>query len=161
EAKDQRKEGTQVLKTNVLIVDGTGKILVRIRESAGVPLREVHKKAPSADNDGFARLHYGYDWQPAPIDSADSIEATSLVLFADDGGLRQAYEECCRKAGVEASVVQVRAGKNFSVVGGDSYTVDPLSRDDYVQLFRALASRGTAVDNICVAWPLEQPSSLD
>ncbi|TXH64663.1 MAG: DUF2156 domain-containing protein, partial [Lysobacteraceae bacterium] len=64
EAKDDRKEGSQVLKSNVFIVDSNGKVLVKIKESTGVPLRDVHKKAV-ADDDGFSRLYYTYDWQIA------------------------------------------------------------------------------------------------
>ncbi|HET8775109.1 MAG TPA: beta-ketoacyl synthase N-terminal-like domain-containing protein, partial [Thermoanaerobaculia bacterium] len=59
EAKSEKE--SRVLKSNVLIVDETGKVLARIRESTGVPILDVHKK--DADAEGFVELTYGYDWQ--------------------------------------------------------------------------------------------------
>ena len=43
QAKEEKRE-SRILKSNVLIVDETGKVLVRIRESTGVPLRDIYKK---------------------------------------------------------------------------------------------------------------------
>lgn len=155
EAKSRQKEGSQVLKTNVSIVDRTGKVLVRIHESTGVPLREIHKK-PQAGADGFAQLFYHYGWEPAPIETPTEVASASLVLFTDDDSLCCAFEESCREAGIPTSVVQVRAGTGFASADEHSYTIDPLAREDYLQLFRALQVRGIALETVCVAWPLGQ-----
>ncbi|HYC89890.1 MAG TPA: SDR family NAD(P)-dependent oxidoreductase [Thermoanaerobaculia bacterium] len=136
-----RGEGSRVLKSNVTIVDETGKVLVKIRESVGVPLREVHKK-PAQDAEGFANLYYSFDWTKAPL-PASSGTARSVVLFADDDSLRLGDGQ-----------LLVRPGDAFQDLGAAGYTVDPRSKDDFARLIESLLAKGHALEHVVFAWPL-------
>ena len=144
EAKD-RKE-SRVLKSNVLICDETGKVLVRLRESTGVPLGDVHKKDDDAD--GFAKLQYAYAWEKAPL-AADELQATpqTIVLFAADETLREQY-----RARTSAQVVLVRPAAQFAEIDAQTFGIDPRSKDDVARLFDVLVERNTAISDVCFAW---------
>ncbi|HEX9984336.1 MAG TPA: SDR family NAD(P)-dependent oxidoreductase [Thermoanaerobaculia bacterium] len=154
EAKDGKK-GSRVLKSNVLILDETGKVLARIRESTGVPLVDVHKKDVDADA-GFSTLYYAYEWQKTPLD-VPAIAAKplqSMLLFDVDDTLRETYRARLTAAGaVDAPVVLVRPGEEFRAVDGDTYELNPRSKDDFSRLFDLLAERNVAIENLCFAWP--------
>jgi polyketide synthase PksN len=141
---DARKSKSSVVKTNAFIVDESGKILVKICDSVGVPLRDVHKKAPAtAEAEGSSRLYYSYDWENAPLAAEPAKRPASLVLFDTDDTLRDLADD----------VVLVRPGRVFEEVGHQSYTVDPRSKDDFARLFESLVEKGRPVENICFAWP--------
>ncbi|HYK02059.1 MAG TPA: SDR family NAD(P)-dependent oxidoreductase [Thermoanaerobaculia bacterium] len=148
EVKDDRKS-SKVVKSNVLIVDEAGKILVRIRESVGVPLRELYEKPAAAD--GVSRLYYSYDWEKAPLvsETAKQPGPRSLLLFANDEALRDSYRA---RVGPNEQVILVRPGDGFEDTGDGSYTVSPRSKDDFVRLLAALTEKGSVVENICFAW---------
>jgi polyketide synthase PksN len=159
QVKDERKvksEHARTIKTNVLIVDETGKVLVKIRESTGVPLREVHKQATqAADADGFSRLCYAYDWENAPltIEPSPQDDHESMVLFDTDDTLHRLYQDRLRRAGQRVDrVVLVRPGEHFQDAGGQSYTVNPRHGDDFVALLTSLADHECPVRNICFGW---------
>jgi acyl transferase domain-containing protein/tryptophanase/acyl carrier protein len=157
EATDGKRDSL-VLKSNVLILDETGKVLVKIRESTGVPLRDVHKTSGNAaDADGFATLFYSYDWQRAPLVAADASEQSprSMLLFDTDGALRDRSLARRREAGgTLPSVILVRPGEAFRECDEQSYEIDPRSREDFTRLLATLADRNRAVDDICFAWPV-------
>ncbi|HEX6095443.1 MAG TPA: SDR family NAD(P)-dependent oxidoreductase [Thermoanaerobaculia bacterium] len=147
EAKDDKKS-SRVLKSNVLILDETGKVLVRIRESTGVPLLDVHQK-DVVDAEGFRRLYYADDWEKAPLSQDDARRHTpqSILLFDTDDTLRQLY----RARAASSRVLLVRPGAGFRQLDDQSWEIDPASRDDFARLFEAVAEAN--VDDICFAWP--------
>jgi amino acid adenylation domain-containing protein len=140
-------ERSRVLKTNVDIVDESGKILVKIRESVGVPLRDVHEKpAKAADAEGFARLYYAYDWKAAPLPApAAADDSASRVLFASDDSLRGSADD-----------VVVRPGTGFEDLGGGIYTVDPRNEEHFARLFESLTAKGRTIGDVVFAWPLDR-----
>jgi polyketide synthase PksN len=156
-AEDTGKgKASAVAKSNVLIVDEAGKVLVRILGSVGVPLREVHKEAvPDADADGVSRLYYSYDWEKAPLaaENAAPNAPRSLVLFDTDETLRDLYRARVTAAGANAGqVVLVRPGESFADLGNQTYTVNPAAKDDFARLFETLLESGSPVENVCFAW---------
>lgn len=156
-AEDTTKgKASAVAKSNVLIVDEAGQVLVRILGSVGVPLREVHKEAvPEADADGVSRLYYSYDWEKAPLaaESATPNAPRSLVLFDADETLRDLYRARVSSAGANAEqVVLVRPGESFEDLGNQTYTVNPAAKDDFARLFETLLENGSPVENVCFAW---------
>lgn len=165
--EDEAKRGkSAVLKSNVLIVDETGKILVRIRESVGVPLREVHKKSAPGADDGFSKLFYAYDWEKAPLlAEATQNSAHSVVLFDTEETLRDLYRVRAREAGANADqVILVRPGETFLDLGDQSYAIDPRNKGDFTRLFQALVEKDCPVENICFAWtagPFNLQESLE
>jgi acyl transferase domain-containing protein/tryptophanase/acyl carrier protein len=143
-ADDARRGKSAVVKTNAFIVDESGRILVKIRDSVGVPLRDVHKKSPpNAGTEDVSRLYYSYDWEKAPLAAETAIRPQSLVLFDTDETLRDLADQ----------VILVRPGETFEEVGPQSYTVDPRNKDDFARLFESLIEKGYPVENICFAWP--------
>lgn len=160
EAKEDKKEksgGSRAVKSNVLIVDQTGKVLVRIRESIGVPLREVHKKAAQdTDADGFAKLYYSYEWEKAPpvLKEITLTSPRSMVLFDTEETLRNVYCERLKKTGTNSDqVILIRPGDKFQDLGGQCYEINPQNKDDFALLFQRLLEKQCPVENICFAWP--------
>ncbi|MFZ5638598.1 MAG: SDR family NAD(P)-dependent oxidoreductase [Pseudomonadota bacterium] len=156
EVKDGRKEGSQVLKTNVFIADAAGRVLVKIRESTGVPLRDVHKKpAADVDADGFSRLFYRYDWNPAPLPAdADAAPPGEVVFFDRDPALRDLYAQRCAEAGVESAPVLILPGEKFERLDARTYRVAPGDREHCALLFASLQAGGRSIEAVCFAWPL-------
>ena len=160
EAKEDKKEksgSSRTVKSNVLIVDQTGKILVRIRESMGVPLREVHKKAAQdTDADGFARLYYSYDWEKAVAVLKETTPASppSMVLFDTEETLRDLYCERLKKAGANSDqIILVRPGNSFQDLGEQRYEINPRNKEDFAQLFDCLIEKRCPLENICFVSP--------
>ena len=151
--EDDAKRGkSSVVKTNAFIVDESGKILVKIRDSVGVPLREVNKKSPATgEAEDFSRLYYSYDWEKAPLAAEPAKRPHSLVLFDTDETLR----------GLADHVILVRPGEAFADEAGQSYTVNPRSKDDFTRLFESLVEKGCPVENICFAWPRHDQGLTD
>ena len=165
EDKKGKNENARVLKNNVLIVDETGKVLVKIHESTGVPLREVHKKpVQAAEEDGFAKLYYLYDWEKASLaaEKAERSSPHSIVLFDTEEKLRDLYQERLRAVGTNSDqVILIRPGENFQDLGKQSYKINPQNKEDFTRLFEALLEKGCSVENICFAWPLHDAGFLD
>jgi acyl transferase domain-containing protein/tryptophanase/acyl carrier protein len=161
EAKQETKEKTKksrVLKSNVLIVDETGKVLVKLSDSTGVPLREMHKKPGAAgDEEGFTKLYYAYEWEPAPLVAEKAVPAvpTAMVLFAAEESLRDGYRQRLRETGSKGDeVIWVRPGESFQDLGGQCYEINAQNKDDFTRLFAGLMEKGCRVENICFAWPV-------
>ena len=140
--EERKGKSSGVLKSNVTIVDETGRVLVRIRESIGVPLREVHK-GPAAGTDGFEKLYYSYDWQKAPVTVDDTKAIGPVLVFGVDDSLRTLSER----------VVMVQPGAGFASLGDDTYTVHPQNKGDFTQLLQSL---DVPAESIVFAWPLQR-----
>ncbi|CAM4025648.1 SDR family NAD(P)-dependent oxidoreductase [Bordetella tumulicola] len=146
-------------RENVAIVDESGKVLARIHESVGVALSGARAEPPrtavpqsviaqplAADGEEtFERLYYVPTWEISPpLEMNGDVE--TLVLFDVDTTLRDACRARNRK------VVLVMPGDGFAELGADTYVVNPLNRDDYERLFRALESDRVALAKLCYAW---------
>jgi len=157
EDKKVKNENARLAKSNVLIVDEAGKVLVRIRESIGVPLREVHKKpAQDAGLDGFSKLYYSYEWEKASLvqEKAEQNGPHAVVLFDTEETLRDLYQQRLREAGANSDqVILVRPGESFQDVGKQCYQINPQNKDDFTRLFECLVEKQCLVENICFAWP--------
>jgi acyl transferase domain-containing protein/tryptophanase/acyl carrier protein len=168
ESKEDKKDKSQksrVVKSDVLIVDQEGKVLVKIRQSIGVPLRDVHKKAEqSADVDGFSRLYYSYEWEKAAlaVEKAGQDIPSAVVFFEIEETLRDLYRERLRAAGTSADqVILVKPGESFQDLGDQSYTINPRDKDDFGRLFDVLSEKQCAVENILFAWPVHEVDFRD
>ncbi|MGA3092601.1 MAG: SDR family NAD(P)-dependent oxidoreductase, partial [Terriglobales bacterium] len=167
EVKEDRKgrsENARVLKSNVLILDETGKVLVKLRECIGVPLREVHKKpAQSEDLDGFSKLYYSYEWEKASLEVEKTAPTgpSSIVLFDTDENLRDLYQERLREARTNSDpIILVMPGESFGDLGRQTYKVNPQNKDDFNRLFESLIEKQCPIVNICFAWPLGHDKSV-
>ena len=154
EAKDpkEKSQKSRVRKSNVLIVDETGKVLVKIVESTGVPLRELHKKSePAAGADEFSRLCYSSEWEKAALSAEKAVPegSRSLLVFDTEETLRLQ-----KNGAVAAHIVLVRPGENFQDLGSRSYTINPQNRNDFTRLFDSLFEKQFPIEDLCFAWPL-------
>ncbi len=158
EDKKRKKENARVTKTNVLILDEAGKVLVKLRECIGVPLREVYKKpAKHADVDGFTKLYYSYEWERAPLAVETTVQngQHSIVFFDTEETLRDLYQQQLREASTPSDqVILVRPGESFQDLGKQSYKINPQNKDDFTQFFESLIEKQYPVENICFAWPV-------
>ncbi|HLP42541.1 MAG TPA: polyketide synthase dehydratase domain-containing protein, partial [Fibrobacteria bacterium] len=150
--------GAKVSKANVLIVDETGKVLVKILDSVGVPLVSVHEKpmtsASTSDAAEFPQLFYAPDW----IDSSAATTAPKLdpILFLDyEGGSGALYRERLAASGSDPRLAaRVQAGSAYAESANLDYTVDPRAPGDWQRLGESLAKAGFALEKVCFAWPL-------
>lgn len=163
DANDARKS-SNVSKMNVLIVDEHGKVLVRVRDSVGVPLLDVHEKpgqggaakAPAAgDGSAFSTLYYGTEWQSSAIEpvSAGPAPAQTILLFVPDAVGDAAYRAQLAASGDTASrVIAIQPGEGFARVDDDHYRVDGGRREDFEALLSALRDTGGSPLQVCFAW---------
>ena len=163
--KNGTRENARFVKSDVLIVDEAGKVLVKIRESVGVPLREVHKKtAPDAEKDGFSKLYYSYEWEKAPLLSENRLQpnSDSIVLFDTQETLCDLYRARLKQQGKSPDqITLVQPGDSFQDAGRHSYKINPRNKEDYTKLFQSLVESNCSIQNICFAWPLGHPDLLD
>ncbi|HXH38620.1 MAG TPA: SDR family NAD(P)-dependent oxidoreductase [Thermoanaerobaculia bacterium] len=159
------KKGSRVLKSNVLILDETGKVLARIRESTGVPLGDVNKKSDrDAAEAGDAKVYYSYEWGKAPLTAGSPSRNApqSILLFDTQETLRDLYQVRLTEAGATtAQIILVQPAASFRELDALSYEINPQSRDDFTLLFESLAERKCPIDEICFAWPVEHVDFRD
>lgn len=158
-----KAQSARVVKSDVRIVDETGRVLVKLRESTGVPLRELHKKpTEGTDADGFATLAYGHDWERAPLaaDAAAREGAGCVVLFAASESLRDRWRER-QPMSDKGALVWVRPGTCYEESGPHSYGVAVDDPEDFSRLFESLVKGGLAVDTVCFAWPVDARDDAD
>lgn len=157
------KKASNVSKMNVLIVDEHGKVLVRVRDSVGVPLLDVHEKPgqggaaktpAGADDSAFSTLYFGTEWQSSTIEPAAVAGARqTIVLFAPDAASHEAYRAALAAAGDDGrSLVAVHPGEGFARIDDHSYRADPGSRESFEALLSALRDTHAAPLQVCFAW---------
>lgn len=162
EAKDERKTASNLSKMNVLIVDETGRVLVRVRESVGVPLLDVHEKkgegafakVPAGGDAAFPTLYYGTEWQSAAFPSGTPVPAVrgTLVCFALD----EANAEALRAAFAAHAIpdpVLVLPGATRERIDTHTWRIDPAVREDFDHLLATLHESRPGPLSICFAWP--------
>jgi acyl transferase domain-containing protein/tryptophanase/acyl carrier protein len=149
----------KVSKVNVLIVDENGMILVRIKESIGVPLVSVHEKPDQArEEEEYAKLYYSHEWKASPVVADVQPEkAGSILLFDTDTKLHKLYKDRFKGAG---NIILVRPGDAYEETADQTYKINPKEKEDYRKLFDALNRDKLAIGKICFAWP-NDPSLQD
>jgi polyketide synthase PksN len=163
EAGEGRK-ASNLSKMNVLIVDEHGKVLVRVRDSVGVPLVDVHEKpgqgaaakgAPGTDAAAFSTLYFGTEWQPSAIEAATpSANAQhTILLFSPDPAGCEAYRSALAADGDDGSrLIAVHPGDGFARIDERTYRVDGGSRDSFEALLSAVRETHPAPLQVCFAW---------
>jgi polyketide synthase PksN len=163
--QEGKQTSSRVSKANVLIVDGDGKILVRIRDTTGVPLRDIHTRVPSDGVTGSAKtLYYSYEWQKAPAQSQPQKEERqrSMLFFDIDARKRDLYDERLREAGKASDgAVLVQAGERYEEVGERCYRVNPRAPEDFARLCADLRRKHFRFERVCFAWSDEERRSAD
>jgi polyketide synthase PksN len=158
------KKASNLSKMNVLIVDEQGKVLVRVRDSVGVPLLDVHEKpgqgggtkAPAgADDSAFSTLYFGTEWRPSAIEpvAAAANARHTVVLFSPDRTGYDAYRSALAGEGDDGSrLIAVHPGDGFARIDERTYRVDGGSRDSFEALLPALRAAHPGPLQVCFAW---------
>ncbi|XLS29198.1 SDR family NAD(P)-dependent oxidoreductase [Flavobacteriaceae bacterium M23B6Z8] len=150
---------SKLSKANLIILDEDGKVLVKINESIGIPLTDVHEK-PSGSietemnlsdtvEDGFSKLYYTHTWEEASIDpvNMEILHDQSVILFDTDDDLYNAFK---KNSGIH--VILVQPGKAFETTKKDLYKINPNSKEDFIKLIETLRKEGTVLQYISFAW---------
>ncbi|QHI36109.1 Polyketide synthase PksN [Kordia antarctica] len=147
---------SKLSKANLIITDEDGKILVKINESIGIPLTDIHEKPAgspeagiTAEVDEFEDLYYTNLWEESQvtIPQAEANTQHSILLFDTDEKLYNAYQKDSGK-----NIILIQAGKAFKASGENKYTINPENKDDYIQLLEAIHKQGNTFGKICYAW---------
>lgn len=161
EVKDSKKSPGKVSKVNVLIVDETGKILVRMKESIGIPLVEVHEKPDAKSNigkfgstDEFTKLYYSPVWTEVDLPGSGKISAeiTTVILFALDVNYREEYLKSSRTGLSNKRIITVIPGDRYQQCDNEVYSINPAQAADYKQLIASLSASNIDLGKICFAW---------
>lgn len=160
EVKDSKKSPGKVSKVNVLIVDETGKILVRIIESIGIPLVDVHEKDKNEAKglerreSEFAKLYYSPIWQEVGLSGGINQSAPStVILFAPTTAYRDEYLNNIEAADpYPRRIVTVIPGANYQDDNEDIYSINPMQGADYRRLISTLGTHNVDLTKICFAW---------
>lgn len=150
DAAGQKKANSNLSKKNVFILDEKGKILVRVRDSVGVALTEVHEKpsdkGAKGDEDEFSKLYYSVVWEEKLLVEEVLGKGSDqyLILFANDDSFSSKYDN--------GSVFLVKPGNKFESISENTCSVRVKNKDDLAQLFDLFESRGISAERICFAW---------
>jgi polyketide synthase PksN len=159
--QESQKKGSRVSRAHVLIVDDQGKILVKIRDSTGVALREIHKPStPKTAADDSSKLYYTYEWRPAALQSepATASARRAFLLFDKSVTLRDVYEQ--RSGGTSGAVVLVQPGQVYEESDDRSYQINPANPEDFTRLLESLQRRNVQVQDVCFTWS-DDPATLE
>lgn len=144
--------GSKVSKVNVFIVDEDGMILVKIRESIGVPLVSVHEKPDQIkEEEEYSKLYYSHEWQKSPLEQEKVLanESGAILLFSPDEKLQKVYNDRYKK---NEDIILIEPGDEYKKFGNHRYKVNPKNPADFKKLFEALNKE--VIKKICFAWPI-------
>ncbi len=163
--KEIKDPNSKVSKANVLILDEDGKILVKILDSIGIPLLNVHEKpsnninvqnklVPPDNGDEFKELYYSYVWERDPIDTNKILRETSsaFILFDLDEELRNCYLQRQIKNKALHSPILILPGDKFQIVDENTFRINPENKNDYLMLFNSLQQKSLHIGMICFGW---------
>jgi len=160
EAKDNKKSGSNLSKKNVLIVGPDGKILVRVTDSVGVALTDVHEKpavgeTQASSDDEFTKLYYSSVWEKSLLSGDITSESLdNILLFDVNNTLMGLYQQRLKAAGKKSDhIVLVKPGEKYEQVEEAVYTINPKNKADYIQLIKTLSDKQWSINKICFAWP--------
>lgn len=152
-------------RENLVITDAQGRVLVKINESVGVPIGQVHDKTDSAtvvaekagghasviDSDSaepFEALYYHHQWREAPADLSQ-VKRSSVVLFDSDDNLAKDYRAQLKAAGQPIEqLVLVKPGNAFKALGDNTFTVNVGDAQDFSALIAALKAQSFDLSRI-------------
>jgi polyketide synthase PksN len=165
QAKDEKNPNSKLSKANVFIVDESGKILVKVRDSIGVPLTEVHEKPTKVNNaDDFPKLYYSNVWEKSPVNTSITVtqELESVLLFAPDNLLADCYRLRLQQFGLNTDrLVLVQPGDEYQSLGSNTYRINSKKSENFAQLIAALQQTGSIPHKICFAWQLKESNEQE
>jgi polyketide synthase PksN len=155
--KKANDPNAKVTKTNILVVDESGKVVVKIKDSVGVPLVSVHEKPDhGASTNEFSKLYYSPVWEKSPL-VIEKNTYDSILFFDTDEKLSSLYQARLKAAGKDLhQLVVVKPGNSFQDLGKKGYTINPQDPKDFTRLFESLKKTKFELGKICFAWSFDQ-----
>lgn len=161
---ENKKEGSGLSKKNALIVDESGKVLVRVRDSVGVALTDVHEKPQTLEADGnnaegdvggFEKLFYSLNWCEQPVINIVDEPLDSTLIFAPNNELLDLYQQHfdSDKSALN-KLILIQPGTTYQNLNDGVYQIDPSSKADFSRLMEELEEKGVSIRNILFAWSL-------
>ncbi|WP_046744419.1 SDR family NAD(P)-dependent oxidoreductase [Kordia zhangzhouensis] len=146
-------------KANLIITDENGKILVKINESVGIPLTDIHEKpaevpktANTTEVDEFLDLYYTHIWEAVSL--TKNIEelnvSKSILLFDTDDATFKSYQKQTK-----TPVILIQPGKKYQKNSDNQFTINPENKEEFGQLFAELQKQGIVLDKIYFGWSKE------
>jgi polyketide synthase PksN len=152
----------KITKSNILVVDEKGKIVVKIKDSVGVPLVSVHEKpSPEPHVDHFSKLYYKPLWEQSFLIKENIRNSADTIIFFDaNEELSDLYKTDLKALKRnDEQIINVKLGANYQDLGEQRYTVNPLNPEDFIQLFTTLNETHSSVCKICFISPTDQPAA--
>jgi FkbH-like protein len=123
-----RADASAVKKFNLSILDETGQEQVRLKDLSGRALKQ--------DNETSVTRYYQNVWDPAKLETQTEIPIGTVLLFDTDVHRHLSFKEY-----LKSKVILVILGKNYQVLGPDSYSINPNQLADYQKLLAALSDK--------------------
>lgn len=150
-----KNSNSRLTKTTILLVDQSGKILVKIKDSVGVPLVSVHEKPqPHTAKDDYTTLYYSPVWEQSAAHIENKQDAPFSILFFDiDGKQSDLYR---KRVNSSRDIISVRPAERYEKIDQHTYTINPQSPEDFMGIFDSLQDSGYVFEKICFGWPMQQ-----
>lgn len=142
----------KVSRENITIADENGQVLLKITNSVGVPIGQVHEKSDNKADEleqmQFDKLYYHHQWHNESL-TPSTQTPSAIVLFDHDEALRDSYRELLKAAGKpSAQVVLVKPGETFASIDESTYSLNTASAADFDKLFNALNANSQSSNKI-------------
>ena len=131
--------------------------LERQRYWIDAPLHMSSKPAASAEKRALEDWFYVPSWQRSVLDvtAASKLTGQYWLVFADDAGLSDYLAQHLSKQG--GRVVKIKTYKTFKQTDDGGFLINPSSKQDFIDLFKALEE---LPDGIVYAWPVTVKEQL-
>ncbi|HVI45850.1 MAG TPA: SDR family NAD(P)-dependent oxidoreductase [Chitinophaga sp.] len=133
---DKTAAAGKVNKYQVHIINGEGRLLVRIKDFVLRPYELPGKEKATG-------YFYQPVWQPASLQlQAASLPAGTVLLFDTDEQLYTHYRQQLRAG---TSLVLIKPGNAFRELAPEVYEINPLNMADYLQLLKQLVNPSPSI----------------
>ncbi|MET1256790.1 SDR family NAD(P)-dependent oxidoreductase [Aliikangiella maris] len=174
QAKEDSHAKSKLSKANVLIVDENGRVLVKITESIGIPLNEVHadkndvkanQKISINNDESFQRLYYQPQWETTSennklLEMEQLVGKIILFDFSKDNSDKGGLSSSALSSGLIAEemeqqfpnnqLILVSAGERFQQLSANEYCIDNQNRADFVQLLAEFERQQIVIENVVI-----------
>lgn len=143
----------KVSRENIVITDDQGKVVLKIFESVGVPLTQVHEKPETQGgtavtaNEHYEELYYHHQWVAQNVPASGSVGP--MVVFDTSEQLRSEYQQLLKAAGKPSGqAIWVRPGESFKAIDDATFEINLQRGEDFAQLFEVLKAQGYSLNKV-------------
>lgn len=133
-------------KYDVYILDEDGRVLVFFK---GFMLKELSLQ-PGTQNTSIKKMYYRTEWEKADPVAGGVSEAQGSIVVFDTG--KEIFDKLKAMNSNESDIVLVRPGKSYREKGNNVYEVNPVRREDFIELVQAFREKGIFPGRIIFLW---------